>query len=113
MYMSNTKTKKLISKRSKLLKEIASLSSLLHGSWIERYSTCSRPDCKCHSGKRHGPRHYVVINVKGCQRQKYIPNAYVNEAKLGLAQCKRLHEIIDQITKINLALMKGNANENK
>jgi len=78
---------------------------LLHGSWMERFSQCSRPGCKCHTGKRHGPRSYVIINDNGRQRQKYIPNSFVKTAHRGLGQYKRLQKIVDRITHINLSLM--------
>jgi hypothetical protein len=102
-----------IQERDELLKEMTTLSSLLHGSWLERYSTCTRPDCACHSGKRHGPRYYLVINDNGQQRQKYIPNSLVKKAQTGLAQHKRLQQIVDRITQINLILMKERNHESE
>jgi len=106
--MSNTTAKELQKDRAKLLAELSTLSRLLHGSWVERYSVCSRPDCKCRRGERHGPRHYLVVNEAGHQRQKYVANSQVKAAMKGLAQHRRLREIVDQITQLNLALMKEN-----
>ena len=106
--MSNQTAKKLLEERAKLLGELATLSRLLHGSWIERYSVCSRAGCKCHRGERHGPRRYLVVNEEGRQRQKYVPNAQVKAAREGLAQYRRLREIVDRITQLNLTLMKEN-----
>lgn len=79
---------------------------MLHGSWVERYSVCSRPNCKCHQGERHGPRYYLVINENGRQRQKYIPNAQVEAAREGVAQYKRVLVLVDRITQINMELIK-------
>lgn len=92
--------------RHTLLEELATLSLLLQGSWVERYSVCSRAGCKCHTGARHGPRHYLVINEDGQQRQKYVPNSQVQAALEGLEQYRRLQEIVERITQLNLALMK-------
>ena len=110
--MSTNLLKKLQKERAGLLAELATLSCLLHGSWVERYSVCSRPECKCHRGERHGPRHYLVINEAGRQRQKYVANSQVDAAMEGLAQYRRLQEIVDRITQLNLALMKENKYEN-
>lgn len=99
----------LIAKRTHLLSEISKLTLLLHGSWIERYSTCTRKDCKCHHGQRHGPHYCVVVNEDGHQRQKYVPQTMADTAIAGLAQYKRLQEIVTQITSINLAIMKVSA----
>jgi len=104
--MSTKSYKNLIAERTLLLAELSSLPELLRGSWVERTSVCSRPGCKCHRGERHGPRHYLVVNEAGRQKQKYVPNARVQDAARGRAQYRRLLEIADRITQLNLALMK-------
>lgn len=104
--MSNSKTKKLLNERSQLLDELGSLTQMLHGSWVERYSTCSRKDCKCHKGERHGPRRYLVVNENGRQRPKYIPNSLVEDAREGVRQHQRMLEIVDRITNVNLELIR-------
>jgi len=109
--MSNKTVEKLLAERSALLAELATLSHMLHGSWVQRYSVCSRKDCKCRHGDRHGPRHYLVVNEEGRQRQKYVPNAQVSAAQAGLEEHSRLDVIADRITRINLALMKEGAYE--
>ena len=109
--MSTRTLKKLLNERARLLVELGTLPHMLHGSWVERYSVCSRPGCRCHSGQRHGPRHYLVVNEDGRQRQKYVPNSQVAAAKAGLTEYRRAREIIDRITQINLMLMKEDAYE--
>ena len=104
--MSSKPLKKMLEERARLLAEIGTLSRLLHGSWVERYSVCSRADCKCRRGERHGPRRYLVVNEDGHQRQKYVQNSRTQVALEGLAQYRRLQEIVDRVTSINLALMK-------
>jgi hypothetical protein len=106
MDMPSELSKKLLKERAQLLAELGSLSRLLHGSWVERYSVCSRADCKCRRGERHGPRRYLVVNEDGRQRQKYVQNSQVDVALKGLSQYRRLQEIVGRITQINLALMK-------
>ncbi|WP_367362549.1 DUF6788 family protein [Mesotoga sp.] len=109
--MSNAYVEKLLARRAILLKELSTLSHLIHGSWFERYSTCSRPNCSCHTGNRHGPRHYLVVQEEGRQRQKYVPKSQVSAALKGIEQYHRLQEIVEEITQINLALMKERAYE--
>jgi len=104
--MSNSNVEKLMKERSRLMKQLTGLSGMLHGSWVERYSVCSIKNCRCHKGERHGPRHYLVINEKGKQRQKYIPVSMVESAKEGVRTHKRMKELVDEITLINLQLMK-------
>ena len=111
--MSNNIEKELQKERAGLLAELATLSRLLHGSWVKRYSVCSRPDCKCRRGERHGPRHYLGVSEAGRQRQKYVANSQVKAAMEGLAQNRRLREIVDRITQLNLNLMKENKQESR
>lgn len=109
--MSKKYLSQLLHEKSQLLEELSTLSLMLHGSWIERFSTCTRKGCKCHQGKRHGPRYYLVINKGGRQRQKYIPQSYMSTAQTGLAQYRRLQEIVDRITELNLMIMKEDAKD--
>ena len=111
--MATSISEKLLAERASLLRELGTLSQVLHGSWVERYSVCSRPGCKCHDGKRHGPRRYLVVNESGRQRQKYVPNSQVPVALEGLSQHCRLMEIVARITHINLLLMKERAREDR
>ncbi len=109
--MSNSSIEKLKEERALLLAELGTLSHMLHGSWVERFSVCSRKECRCRQGQRHGPRRYLVIRENGTQRQKYIPNSQVDAALAGLAEHQRMRETVDKITQINLALMKERAYE--
>ena len=104
--MSSPSPKPLLAERTRLLAELSTLSRLLHGSWVERYSVCARAHCQCHQGARHGPRHYLVINEAGHQKQKYVRHAQVKAALQGLAEYRRLREIVERITQINLTVMK-------
>ena len=105
--MSDSKAKSLQSERGKLLGELSGLSGLIHGSYFERYSTCSRPGCACHQGKRHGPRAYVSRTLEGKPRQHYVPKGQVAAVRNGIGQYHRMLQIVDRITEINLELMRG------
>lgn len=109
--MSTGKLEKMQAERDQLLLEITSLTQLMHGSFVERYSVCSRPGCKCHQGERHGPRRYLVVYENSRQRQKYVPNACVEAVLEGLAQDRRLREIVARLTLLNLAIIKDKRHE--
>jgi hypothetical protein len=99
--------KRLRDERRRLLRQLSSLSLVIRGSFFKRFSTCSRPDCACHEGKRHGPRFYVVITQDKAQRQHYVSNQQVPMVRRGIQQYWRLLEIIDRITTINIDLIRG------
>lgn len=55
----------LNSKRWGLLEDIMRSGKLLTASFYERMTKCSNPNCKCASGKLHGPFPWIYQNRKG------------------------------------------------
>lgn len=102
----NKKTTSLRDQRDALLAEMASLRGLLNGSLVQRYSTCSRKNCACHSGSRHGPRLYLAVTGESGQRQSYVPAACATRAADGVAQGRRLRAIVRDLTALNLRLLR-------
>jgi hypothetical protein len=105
----NAKIRRLVEKRRRLLGHLAGLQRLVHGSYVERFSTCSRTQCACHRGQRHGPRAYVVVYRHGRQRQVYIRRDQVPVVRRGLQEDQRAAELLRDITDVNLALMRAGA----
>lgn len=102
----NTKNRKLVGKRQRLLQELSALTLITHGSFLERFSTCVRKNCVCHSGEKHGPRAYVVVYRDGKQRQVYVPQDQIKTVRKGLRQHERALKLLRQVTDINLKLMR-------
>ncbi len=102
----NQHERQLVRKRQRLLEKLAQLSLVLHASYLERFSTCARPQCECHRGNKHGPRAYLVVYRDKRQRQAYVPRPEHKAVQRGLRQCQQLEEIVRAITDINLQLMR-------
>lgn len=109
--MSNTKIEKLLQRRKELARELSLHTGVLHGTWVERYTVCSRKNCKCHRGEKHGPRYHLAVMEDGKQRQHYIRMANKELAMKGLEHDRRIEQILQEMTKINLELMKEGAYE--
>ena len=107
--MTEKQVQKLEGRKRGLLAELGGSWLLLRGTAFERYSVCARPACKCRKGERHGPRNYVAVTHNRRQRQHYVPVTQVEAARAGVGQFHRAMEIIDEITQINLRLMKDRA----
>lgn len=99
--------KRLLKKKRKLLDEISKLPLVIRGSYFERFSTCSRPDCSCHKGFKHGPRGYVITRGNRGQIQHYVRKGQIESVKRGIEQYHRMLSIADQLTEINMKLMRG------
>jgi hypothetical protein len=105
--MSSANTRELLAERAALIDEMAGLAGLMRGSVVERYTTCARPGCGCHQGRKHGPRHFLAVNEGGRQRQKYIRGNQLAAVRAGIGQYHRLQEIIEQLTRVNLELLRA------
>lgn len=105
----NSIERALVRKRDVLLQQLSVLSGMLQGSYLERFSVCSRRNCACHRGRKHGPRAYIVIYEEKKQRQVYVPQPQKKAVKDGIRQHKRLERLVKQITRINLRLMRAGA----
>lgn len=101
------KWRKRVDRRKRLLRQLAELPLAVHGSYVERFSTCARDQCACHHGEKHGPRAYVVVYRDGRQRQVYVPKDQVRAIRMALRHDARAQELIRQITDINLGLMRA------
>lgn len=99
----------LLQRRERLLRKLAALNLVVHGSYIERFSACARKQCACHQGDKHGPRSYVVIYRNARQRQVYVPQEQVRAVRQGLRQDEQAADLLRKITDINLALMRAGA----
>ena len=105
----NQTNRKLFQKRQALLERLAALQLLVQGSYLERFSSCSRPNCSCHKGKKHGPRSYLVVYEGKKQRQLYVPQAQRKPIQEGIRQHEELRAIVKEITRINVRLMRERA----
>jgi len=98
---------KLLRKRQVLLEQMASLPLMVQGSYLERWNVCTRANCACHRGQKHGPRSYLVIYQDHKQRQVYVPQAQREAVLRGISQHQQLLAIVKEITRINLQLMRA------
>jgi hypothetical protein len=96
----------LLRRRRALLRKLAGLSLLLHGSYLERFSTCSRRRCACHQGRRHGPRSYLALYRRKRQRQIYIRQGERATVRSGLRQHDDLLKLVEQLTDLNVRLLR-------
>jgi hypothetical protein len=107
--MSNIIVQNLLERRKQLTEELAKHPGLLQGTWVERFTVCARKTCKCHAGEKHGPRYHLAVMENGKQRQHYIRREHKELALRGLAHNRIIEETLQEITKINLELMKEGA----
>jgi hypothetical protein len=100
-------TAALLRRRQALVKTLARLEPLiLRGSLIERYKRCGHPGCKCQQGQGHGPKYYLSVSQAGSRPEMdYVPEGYSQQVSEYLQNFQKVRQVLEQICKINRALL--------
>jgi hypothetical protein len=89
--------------------KLANLGPLHPGSLSRQYNVCGKPGCACKkrpNPQRHGP-YYKVSYVYGRRfTSRFVPRQEVKEARLELANYKRLRQLIDEWVGLSIRLAK-------
>ena len=103
--MKPSEIARLEHRRQRLLDQLHQLPDLMRGTLYERERTCGRAACTCASG---GPRHkglQLTVNVGGRTRTRYVRQGERAVIEERIAAYRRLWEIVEELTAVNLALM--------
>lgn len=91
--------------RGRYIEKLLHPKPMIIGSLYEVYKTCSKPNCSCKEGKKHGPFPALSISIKGRRSLKMVRKedllAVREKAKAyqafqqGLARVRKLTKEID------------------
>ncbi len=105
--LSRLSTLALRNRREGLTKLLPPLRDILRGSLTERYLTCSKPDCKCARGERHGPVWYLSVSLDQSHRKgTTVPSPQVARVRRGIESYPRVKEYLEKISEINRELLR-------
>ncbi len=117
-YMKNKETRKKLSRtrqkifqarqlRGKHIEKLLHPKPMIIGSLYEVYKTCSKPNCSCKTGKRHGPFPALSVSIQGKRSLKMVRKedlpAVKEKAKAyqsfqqGLARVRKINKGIDSL----------------
>ena len=101
--MQKYTTAYLRQKRQRPTQQLKTLDSvMLRGSLIERYKRCGKPNCKCATGKDHGPKFYLSVSQpKARPVMIYIPQQHKDAVEKALEHYRKAHQIINTLSDIN------------
>jgi len=92
------------------LKKLATTSPVLAASLNTYTHRCGRPACRCHHG---GPRHHgqhLTFKGPGNQtRSVYVPKDLLPQVRAWIAEHKRLKQLLQEIHRLSLALVRTHA----
>lgn len=98
----------LHNRRNYLQRKLRSLCPFLRGSIVEYRSPCGKANCRCKRGYLHTST-YLSITIEGKTQMLCLPKKEPRIKKEAISWCsnyKRAKEIMEELTLINLRILK-------
>ena len=95
-------------RRSALLRQLKLPPTLIRGSVVERFGTCGKPSCACHSGAKHGPYYYLTQCVAVGQIRKFLLKTPESQATArdAVDAFNRFYDLMEELSQINAELLR-------
>lgn len=91
-----------------LLRQLGVPPDLLRASYVERFTTCGKPNCACVRGRKHGPFYYLVANLGGGRIVKSLLKTPAERQAVqhGVGAYQSHWEGLEELSQINLELLR-------
>lgn len=106
--LRRTATLALRQRKAALLRSLHIPTDLLRASFVERFTTCGKPNCICAQGQRHGPFYYLVSGLAKGHVLKFLLKTSTQRAAAlkGVGQYQQLWEQMEELSQINAELLR-------
>ena len=106
--LHRTSTLALRQRKAALLRQLAVPADLLRASYVERLTTCGKPNCACARGSRHGPFYYLTANLGPGHITKLLLKtpAQQQAAHQGVAGYQAHWERLEELSQLNTELLR-------
>lgn len=93
-----------------ILRQISVHPDLLRASFVERYTKCGKPNCRCNQGYKHGPFFFLTQCLAPGQIKKFLlkGNQQQQRARQGIEHFNQLHAWLEELSQINSELLRRN-----
>ena len=98
--------KRLLERRSRLLKRLPPFEEVLRGSVVRRLLRCGKPGCRCATGEGHPAVYLSVTHAGGRTEQISLPAALIQQAEQGVANYHAWWKAIEEVSAINRELLR-------
>jgi hypothetical protein len=107
-HLRHKSTLALRRRKSALWRQLGVPPDLLRASYVERFTTCGKPNCTCARGRKHGPFYYLVANLGGGRIVKSLLKtpAERQAVQQGVAGYQGHWERLEELSQINLELLR-------
>lgn len=95
-------------RREWLLRSLKIPPDLLRASFVERFTTCGKPNCCCAHGERHGPFYYLSAGLKSGQVRKFLLKSSDQQAvaRHGVSAYQSFWDDLEELSQINGELLR-------
>ncbi len=106
--MDKKMIEKLKRRKRALEQRMVLLTPLMRGTVVELLTTCGSPRCRCARGEKH-KKLYFSVSVNRKTRLIYLGEERAELARAYADNYKIMTELIDEMTLINMDLLRANA----
>ena len=106
--LHRTSTLALRHRKAAVFRQLAVPADLLRASYVERFTTCGKPNCACAQGRRHGPFYYLTSNLASGHVLKFLlkDQAQQQRAEQGVRHYQNHWERLEELSQINAELLR-------
>ncbi|MCW5554011.1 MAG: hypothetical protein KIS67_17880 [Verrucomicrobiae bacterium] len=107
-HLRRTSILALRQRKAALLRQARLPPDLLRASFVERFTTCGKPNCACARGPKHGPFYYVVANLGPGRILKSLLKTPDQQQAVrhGVSGYQTHWERLEELSQINLELLR-------
>ena len=96
----------LVFLRQETLKDIKFTNKIIKGSLVKLHRKCGKKNCHCHKGEKHASL-YLSQSINSKTQMTYIPKKYEKDITEYVNTYKKIQNILNKITGINLKIFKN------
>ena len=95
-------------RRLALLRQLKPPPQAIRGSVVERFGTCGKPTCACHSGAKHGPYYFLTQCIAVGQIRKFMLKTPQSQtmARQAVAAFNTFYDQLEELSQINAELLR-------
>lgn len=95
-------------RRAALLRQLKPPPQAIRGSVVERFGTCGKPTCACHSGAKHGPYYFLTQCIAVGQIRKFMLKTPQTQtmARQAVAAFNTFYDQLEELSQINAELLR-------
>jgi hypothetical protein len=96
-------------RKATVLRQLRVRPDSMRASFVERYTKCGKPNCRCHlQGAKHGPFYFLTQCLAVGKVQKFLLKSPTQreEAKQGIDHFNEFYELLEELSQINAELLR-------